>query len=124
MITAATNNGGGGAGSLLFFAIIPIAFYFLLIRPQRNRAKMASRIQQDIQIGTEVVTTAGLYGRVAQIDDDSVLLEVAPGVTNRYVRAAVARVVSPIEPAHPAEPADPADEPPTRPDGPASGPTG
>ena len=68
------------------------------------------------------MTTAGLYGRIAQVDDDSVLLEVAPGVTNRYVRAAVARVVTPVEVAGPAEPADPADDPPARPDGPASGP--
>ncbi len=122
MITAAASN-SGGPGGLLFFAIIPIAFYFLLIRPQRNRAKQAGKIQQELQVGAEVMTTAGLYARIAQVDDDTVLLEVAPGVTNRYVRAAVARVVTPVPEPEPAEPADPADEPPSRPDGPASGPT-
>ena len=44
--------------------------------------------------GDEVVTIGGLYGTVAGVDDETVLLEVAPGVQTRYARAAVARVVS------------------------------
>ena len=80
--------------SLLFFALIIVAFYFLIIRPQRTRARQADQMRARLAPGVEVMTTAGLYGTIVEVLDDSVRLEVAPGVTERYATAAIGRVVS------------------------------
>ncbi|HEX6444583.1 MAG TPA: preprotein translocase subunit YajC [Streptosporangiales bacterium] len=79
---------------ILFIVLIFAVFYFLLIRPQRKRQRETQQMQQALQPGTEVVTTAGMYARVVAFEgDDSVLLEVAPGVTCRYLKQAIMRVV-------------------------------
>lgn len=81
---------------LLFYALLLIAgLYFLMIRPARARQRQALVVQQSLQPGVEVMTTAGLFATVSSVEDDVVVLEVAPGVLNRYVKAAVARVVTP-----------------------------
>jgi preprotein translocase subunit YajC len=80
--------------NLLPLLLLVLAFYLLIIRPARNRQRAAMAIQQSLRPGQEVVTTAGLYANVARVEDDVVLLEVAPGVTCRYARPAVARILT------------------------------
>ena len=79
--------------SLLFFALILVAFYFLIIRPQRTRARQAAQLQARLVPGVEIMTTAGLFGRVAEVHDDALVLEVSPGVLVRFAKAAVGRIV-------------------------------
>jgi preprotein translocase subunit YajC len=79
---------------LLFIAI---AVVFLLVLPmrQRNRAMQQARLLQDsLAVGTEVMTTSGLYGTVVALGDDTIELEISPGVTVRWAKAAVAEVKS------------------------------
>ena len=80
--------------SLPFFLLILVAFYLLIIRPQRARAKAAQQLQASLAPGVEVMTTAGLYGTLTEVRDDSVLIEVSPGVTLRFAKAAVGRVIT------------------------------
>jgi len=84
---------------ILFMA----AAYFLIIRPQQRRRKAVEAVQSTLGPGDEIVTVAGLYGTVVEVDDTTVTLEVAPGVNNRYSRQAVAQVVTPAD--RPEEPA-------------------
>jgi preprotein translocase subunit YajC len=94
---AAAESSGGG-GSLLPLLMIVLLFgvmYFMMIRPQQKRRREAEQMQAALGPGDEVVTIGGLYGKVTGVDDESVMLEVAPGVETRYVRAAIARVVTP-----------------------------
>ena len=79
--------------SLLFFAVILVAFYFLIIRPQRNRARQAAQLQARLVPGVEIMTTAGMFGRVTEVLDDGVVLEISPGVLVRFAKAAVGRIV-------------------------------
>jgi preprotein translocase subunit YajC len=79
--------------SLLFFAVILVAFYFLIIRPQRNRARQAAQLQARLVPGVEIMTTAGMFGRVTEVLDDGVVLEISPGVQVRFAKAAVGRIV-------------------------------
>ena len=79
--------------SLLFFALILVAFYFLIIRPQRTRARQAAQLQARLVPGVEIMTTAGLFGRVVEVHDDGLVLEVSPGVQVRFAKAAVGRIV-------------------------------
>jgi preprotein translocase subunit YajC len=70
-------------------------FYFVMIRSARSRQREAVAVQSRLATGLEVMTTSGLYGRVVGVDDEAVTLETSPGVTSRWARAAIARIVSP-----------------------------
>ena len=81
--------------SLAPILLIGVVFYFLLIRPQQRRAKAQRELTSTTEVGDEVVTIGGLFGVVREVDDDSVLLEVAPGTELRYLRSAIARKLVP-----------------------------
>ena len=91
----------GGAGGFLPIMMIVLLFgvmYFMMIRPQQKRRKEAEQMQSSIGPGDEVVTIGGLYGTVTSVDQETVMLEVAPGVQTRYARPAIARVVTKTAP--------------------------
>jgi preprotein translocase subunit YajC len=96
LLLAQENPGGGGSSwtLLMMMALIFGAMYFLMIRPQQRRRREVETMQSSLGLGDEVVTIGGLYGRVTELDDETVLLEVAPGIENRYARGAISRVVT------------------------------
>ena len=73
--------------------LMGVVFYFLLIRPQSQRRRAQMEMQSDVEVGDEVVTTAGIYGTITDIDDDYgiVTVEVAPNTDVRMARAAIAQ---------------------------------
>lgn len=84
-----------------FVAFLPlvlmgVVFYFLLIRPQNQRRRAQMQMQSEIGQGDEIVTTAGIYGTIVEIEDDygTVILEVAPNTQIRVARAAIAQRVT------------------------------
>ncbi|WP_113699657.1 preprotein translocase subunit YajC [Nonomuraea lactucae] len=85
-------------GSILPLILLVVVFYFLLIRPQRKRQQEAVRMQNSLTPGARVMTTTGLFGTVVTVDNEDVVLEVAPGIETRWVKAAIGRVVTPGEP--------------------------
>ena len=92
VLGAASKTGSGNAlVSLLPILLIGVVFYFLLIRPQQRRARTQRELIQSVDEGDEVVTIGGIFGVVRDIEDDSVLLEVAPGTELRFLRSAIAR---------------------------------
>jgi preprotein translocase subunit YajC len=88
-----SSGGGGAVVQLGIFLLIPIAMYFLLIRPQRRRQREQAALQSGIDVGDEVMTTSGLYGFVTGFDGDIVWLEIDDNVQIRVARAAVQRKV-------------------------------
>lgn len=100
----AAGSTGKSSGNGLGFLILPLiaaAAYLLFIRPQRTRQKKAVEQRHQIEPGVEVVTTAGLIAHVVATDDETVTLEIAPGVHSRFLRQAVVRVVEPPGPEEP-----------------------
>jgi preprotein translocase subunit YajC len=96
VLLAATQSGSSSTfTTLLMFVLIIGAMYMLVIRPAQRRRKDVEKLQNTLGVGAEVVTVGGLYGTVVEIDGDTVDLEVAPGIVNRYARAAVGKVVTP-----------------------------
>jgi preprotein translocase subunit YajC len=79
---------------LLPFVLILVAFYFLIVRPARNRQKAAVALQERLAPGVEVMTTSGIYGTVVGVDETTIDLEVAPGTTLRVAKPAVGQVLS------------------------------
>lgn len=84
--------------ALLPLLVIAVAFYFLILRPTKARQAAAREVQARLAPGARVMTTAGLFGTVEALDGEHVLLEIAPGVTVRYVSAAIAKVLDEVEP--------------------------
>jgi len=94
VLLAESKSGGGGAIIQLgIFMLIPVAMYFLLIRPQRRRQREAASLQRAIEVGDEVMTTAGVYGFVTGFDGDIAWLEIDDNVQVRIARAAIQRKV-------------------------------
>ena len=88
-----SSSGSAAIVQLGIFLLIPIAMYFLLIRPQRKRQREQASMQSSIDVGDEVMTTSGLYGFITGFDGDIVWLEIDDNVQIRVARAAVQRKV-------------------------------
>jgi preprotein translocase subunit YajC len=89
-------TGGGGAFLLMMVALVAI-FYFLIIRPQSKRRREAAQLQRELSVGDEVVTVGGLHGTIAELDEQTVILETSEGIFSRYDRGAIGRRVSGAE---------------------------
>ena len=96
MLLAATSSSksGGGLQLILLLVVIFGIFYFLMIRPQRNRQRRTVQVQDAVVPGQRVRTTAGMYGTVTAVEDGDVVIEVAPGVEVRYLKRAIMDVLS------------------------------
>ena len=94
VIAADTSSGSSGLFMWGMMLLLLVAVYFMMIRPQQKRRREQETMQSSVSVGARVLTIGGLYGTVTEISDDSVTLEVAPGVTNRYARGAISRIVA------------------------------
>jgi preprotein translocase subunit YajC len=81
--------------ALVYFALLALAFFFLIVRPQRRRVSAHRAFVSALRLGDEVVTTGGIYGTIRALRGDAVELEIAPGIVIRVARAAVAQPASP-----------------------------
>jgi preprotein translocase subunit YajC len=68
-------------------------FWFVLIRPQRRRQAAHQSLLAGLGAGDEVITAGGVFGKVRSIEDDHIVLEIAPGTEIRLAKEAVANVV-------------------------------
>jgi preprotein translocase subunit YajC len=82
-------------GSLFFIVALLALMWFLLIQPQRRRQQQQRRLMSELTVGDEVLTMGGLYGRVRELRDDDLTLEIAPGTNVRVSKAAIAARVAP-----------------------------
>jgi preprotein translocase subunit YajC len=92
-------NAQGGTQEVLFTTVIPLAllfgiFYFLIIRPQTKKAAEHARMVSSLKRNDEVVTTGGLIGRVTEIGDRVLVVEIAPNVRVRVERSQIAALSS------------------------------
>ena len=90
---AAPAAGGFSFGTLLFPIILIAFFYFVMIRPQSKRSKEHRQLLSQLGEGDEVVTTAGMVGKVVSVDASYVELTIAPNVTVRFQKQAIATVL-------------------------------
>ncbi len=66
---------GGMAVTIIYLAAVILFFYFFLIRPQRRDQKKKAELLNSLAVGDSVMTTAGFYGTVIDIEDDTVIVE-------------------------------------------------
>lgn len=81
--------------SLLPIIAIFLIFWLLVIRPASRRQKEMRQVQQELQVGDEIITNSGIFGTVARLEDDKLGIEIAHGLVVMMARGAVAGVVPP-----------------------------
>ena len=92
--TAFAQAAGGGQGGMDLVGLMPLVLlfvllYFLMIRPQAKRAKEHRNMLQALQKGDEVVTSGGTLGKVINVGEQFITLEVAPNVEIKVQRPSV-----------------------------------
>ena len=86
---AQAGGAGPGMGDFLFIIILFAVFYFLLIRPQQKRAKEHRNMVEALAKGDEVVTQGGVLGKIREVGDAFITLEIAEGTEIKVQRSAV-----------------------------------
>jgi preprotein translocase subunit YajC len=84
---------GSGVSQILMLVMFVAIFYFMLIRPQQKRAKETRAMLEKLGPSDEVATSGGMLGRVIDISDNIVTLEIADGVRVKVQKAAVTQVL-------------------------------
>jgi len=96
IILAGTEDGAaGGSGNvfvtlLLYAVIIGGLFYFLMVRPQRGRMRRHQDLMSQLEVGDDVQTIGGSYGRIEHLDEETVVLQIEGGGRIRVARRALA----------------------------------
>jgi preprotein translocase subunit YajC len=85
-------------GPIVPFILILAVFWLLILRPQQRRQRELRALQSSLTTGSDVMLTSGIFGTVTSTNDDHVLVEIAPGVTIKVVRGAIAQVLTTSEP--------------------------
>lgn len=75
--------------SILPFVLIIVVFYFFMIRPQMKRQKELKKYREELKKGDKVITTGGIYGKVSEIKEGYVNVEIANGVAVRIDKSAI-----------------------------------
>jgi len=94
-ILAQAEEGAESTGNVfvtlvLYAVIIGGLFYFLMIRPQRTRMRRHQALMSELQVGDEVQTIGGIYGRIESLDEETAVLGIEGGGRLRVARRALA----------------------------------
>ncbi len=82
-----------GIASLIPLVLLFVVFYFLLIRPQQKRMAQHAQLVRRLDVGDEIVTSAGIFGTITRLDDERIEVEVSGGARMELLKSAVARRV-------------------------------
>jgi len=89
-------EGGNPIMTFLPMILIIVVFYFFMIRPQMKRQKELRKFRDSLAKGDKVVTTGGIYGKVAEIKENYILLQVDDNVKLRVDKSAVVKDMSDV----------------------------
>ncbi len=89
-------EGGNPLMSFAPFVLIIIVFYFFMIRPQMKRQKELRKYREALKKGDKVITTGGIYGKVAEVKDQFVTVEIADGVKVKMDKSAIVMDMSDV----------------------------
>ena len=81
---------------LIMLVLLAVLLFVLPARQRRTMQARAQALQESLTVGTPVMTTSGIHGTVARLDDTTVDLELAPGVVVTFVRAAILEIRQPV----------------------------
>ncbi|MDZ7740352.1 MAG: preprotein translocase subunit YajC [Bacteroidota bacterium] len=89
LMTPQDGGDGGGLMSFLPLILIVVVFYFFFIRPQMKKTKEQRRFRESLKKGDKVVTIGGIHGKILEVKDTSVVLEIAQDVRITFEKSAI-----------------------------------
>lgn len=90
VLLADTPKGGaGGFSGIFFLALIMVVFYFFFIMPQTKKNKAQRKFREALKKGDKVVTIGGIHGKVAEVKEKTVVLDVAPNIKMTVEKSAI-----------------------------------
>jgi preprotein translocase subunit YajC len=94
MILAQTSSGGSPI-SLIILLALPVLLY-LMMRSQRRKVSQQQAVQRSAEVGDEIMTSSGIFGTIVDEDEeqDTVVVEIAPGTRITMIRGAISRVLT------------------------------
>jgi preprotein translocase subunit YajC len=81
--------GGNQWSGILMMVIIVAIFYFFMIRPQQKKQKEIQKAREALKVGDKVITAGGIYGKIKEIGDLYMVIEIANGVNIRIDKTSV-----------------------------------
>jgi preprotein translocase subunit YajC len=99
------------SANLIFILFLFAILYFLMWRPQQRRIRAMQALQSSLQLGDEIITSAGFLGTIRRFDGEVVTIELSPGVEARVNRRAISGKVNPEPAGGAAEVADDEERP-------------
>ena len=85
-------------GPIISLALMLVLFWVLLVMPQRRRMQAQRSLMASLEVGDDVITTAGLYATIVAIDGDEIELKIADSVIVRSARWAIGQRLREPEP--------------------------
>ncbi|TCV94032.1 protein translocase subunit yajC /protein translocase subunit secM [Luteibacter rhizovicinus] len=89
----AAPNGAFGLSPLILMAVLFGIFYFMMIRPQMKRQKEHRALLSALSKGDEVVTSGGIAGRITEVGESFISIEIAPNVSIKVQKGAISQVL-------------------------------
>ena len=88
-MTVLLQGGGGNFTFIIMMVAIFAIMYFFMIRPQNKKQKEIINFRKNLEVGQSVVTAGGIYGKIKELEDNVVVLEIAAGVKIRIDRNSI-----------------------------------
>ena len=85
-------QGGSMVSTLIMFAASFAIFYFMIIRPQQKKAKERDKMLGELSKGDKIITSGGIHGTIAGIDEKTILLDLGNNVKIKVERTAIGTV--------------------------------
>lgn len=89
ILLQAPATGGSQWPGIIMMVVIVAIFYFFMIRPQQKKQKEIQKAREALKVGDSVITAGGIYGKIREIGDIYMMIEVANGVSIRVDKASV-----------------------------------
>lgn len=82
-------QGGGDFSFLIMMLVIFAIMYFFMIRPQNKKQKEIANFRKNLEVGRSVITAGGIYGKIKELEDNAVIVEIASGVKIKVDRNSI-----------------------------------
>lgn len=82
-------QGGADYSFLIMMVAIFAIMYFFVIRPQNKKQKEIANFRKNLEVGQSVITAGGIYGKVKELEDNAVIVEIAPSVKIKVDRNSI-----------------------------------
>lgn len=80
---------GGDYSFLIMMVVIFAIMYFFMIRPQNKKQKEIANFRKNLEVGQSVITAGGIYGKIKELEDSAVIVEIASGVKIKVDRNSI-----------------------------------